>query len=107
MCTELSRHVRQVGLMLAAADSTITHHSPRSSWLSILTDNAYPFSQLPVHKALTCLKRHSASVVAPPWLVKETRSMQKEKFNEVFQRRSLFLCDKTLADSARCPVRKK
>ena len=93
--------------MLAAADSTITHHSPRSSRLSILTDNAYPFSQLPVHKALTCLKRHSAWVVAPPWLVKETRSMQKEKFNEVFRTDLFFLCENTLADSARYPVRKK
>ena len=49
-----------------------------------MTDTDHSFSQLPVHKALTYPEGQGARAVAPPWLVKETRSMHK-KINQVFR----------------------
>ena len=44
-----------------------------------MIDTDHSFSQLPVHKALTYPEGQGARAVAPPWLVKETRSMTKNK----------------------------
>ena len=56
-----------------------THPKPK------LSDNDHSFNQLPEHKALTCPKGQNAWAVAPPWLAKETRSMQQKKLVNVFR----------------------
>ena len=48
-------------------------------------DNDHSFSELSVHKALTCPEGLSAWAVAPPWLAKEIRSMQKDELNKAFR----------------------
>ena len=46
-------------------------------WTMTITIINHSFSQLFVHKALTCPEGQSARAVASPWLARETRSVQR------------------------------